>query len=42
MDMYAKCGDVSKARQVLDRIPLQNVVSWNALIAGWKHGTVAQ
>ena len=33
--MYAKCGVVSKARQVLDGLPSQNVVSWSALIAGY-------
>ena len=33
VNMYAKCGDVSKARKVLDGMPSWNVVSWNALIA---------
>ena len=35
VDMYAKCGAISKARQMLDGLPLRNVVSWNALIAGY-------
>ena len=35
VDMYAKCGAVSKARRVLDRLPSRDVVSWNALMAGY-------
>ncbi|XP_002986608.2 pentatricopeptide repeat-containing protein At4g21065 [Selaginella moellendorffii] len=33
--MYAKCGDLSTAKSVFDRIPAKNVVSWNALIAAY-------
>eukprot|EP00250_Pteridium_aquilinum_P022834 c25778_g1_i1 orf=352-1080(+) len=33
VDMYARCGDISKAHQVFDRLPVRNVVMWNALIA---------
>jgi pentatricopeptide repeat protein len=35
VDMYAKCGMLVKAQQVLDELPVRNVVSWNALIAGY-------
>ena len=35
---YAKCNAVSKARQVLDGLPTQNVVSWSALIVGNTQG----
>eukprot|EP01018_Ginkgo_biloba_P016631 Gb_04844 [translate_table: standard] len=35
IDMYAKCGSVEIARQVFDRMPHRNVVSWNAMIAGY-------
>ncbi|KAI5083686.1 hypothetical protein GOP47_0003429, partial [Adiantum capillus-veneris] len=35
VDMYAKCGAVSEAQQVLEELPSRNVVSWNALIAGY-------
>ncbi|KAH7278288.1 hypothetical protein KP509_38G034200 [Ceratopteris richardii] len=35
VDMYAKCGALTKARQVLNELPLQNVSCWNALIAGY-------
>ena len=41
-DMYAKCGTISKARQVLDGLPSQNVVSWNELIAGYAQEGHAQ
>eukprot|EP00253_Pinus_taeda_P001111 PITA_01111 len=33
--MYAKCGDVDVARQLFDEIPKRDVVSWNAMIAGY-------
>lgn len=36
--MYAKCGALSKAQRVLE-LPVRNVTSWNALIAGLtQHG----
>ena len=35
VDMYAKCGDMGKASQVFDELLVQDVVSWNALIAGY-------
>ncbi|GLJ14948.1 hypothetical protein SUGI_0243940 [Cryptomeria japonica] len=34
IDMYAKCGNVDDARQVFDRMPERDVVSWNAVIGG--------
>ncbi|WP_165349291.1 hypothetical protein [Enterobacter cloacae complex sp. 4DZ1-17B1] len=33
VDMYAKCGALEEVQKVLDELPLQNVVSWNSLIA---------
>lgn len=33
--MYAKCGDISKARVIFDRLPEKNVVTWTLLIAGY-------
>ena len=42
VDMYAKCGTISKARQVLDELPSQNVVSWNELIAKYAQEGHAQ
>ncbi|KAH7440808.1 hypothetical protein KP509_03G011500 [Ceratopteris richardii] len=35
VDMYAKCGALEKAHGILEKLPLKNVVSWNALIAGY-------
>jgi pentatricopeptide repeat protein len=35
MDMYAKCGSIDSARQVFDKMSGRDVVSWNAMIAGY-------
>ena len=35
VDMYAKCGMLIKAQQVLEELPVRNLVSWSALIAGY-------
>ncbi|XP_057832181.2 pentatricopeptide repeat-containing protein At5g27110-like [Cryptomeria japonica] len=35
IDMYAKCGSIDKARELFDKMPERNVVSWNAMIAGY-------
>ncbi|KAJ7553580.1 hypothetical protein O6H91_06G104000 [Diphasiastrum complanatum] len=35
VDMYAKCGSVEHARQVFNSMHERNVVSWNAMIAGY-------
>eukprot|EP01018_Ginkgo_biloba_P013991 Gb_31794 [translate_table: standard] len=33
--MYAKCGCLMNARQVFDKMAVQNVFSWNTLITGY-------
>eukprot|EP01018_Ginkgo_biloba_P034142 Gb_28028 [translate_table: standard] len=33
--MYAKCGSIKVARQLFDKIPERDVVSWNAMISGY-------
>ncbi|KAI5079168.1 hypothetical protein GOP47_0006839 [Adiantum capillus-veneris] len=33
VDMYAKCGAITKAEQVLEKLPSQDVVSWSSLVA---------
>ncbi|KAH7443274.1 hypothetical protein KP509_02G028200 [Ceratopteris richardii] len=38
VDMYAKCGALLKARAVFDKLPSQNVITWNALITGYTQG----
>ncbi|KAJ7515252.1 hypothetical protein O6H91_22G007900 [Diphasiastrum complanatum] len=35
VDMYAKCGCTEDARELFDNMSEQNVVSWNAMIAGY-------
>ena len=35
VDMYAKCGMLAKAQQVLEDLPSRDAVSWNALITGY-------
>ncbi|VFQ75695.1 unnamed protein product [Cuscuta campestris] len=39
IDMYAKCGRLSDARKVFDRLPCKNLVSWNTMLVGYaQHG----
>ena len=39
VDMYAKCGMLAKAQEVLEELPFRNNVSWSALISGYaQHG----
>ncbi|KAI5079221.1 hypothetical protein GOP47_0006892 [Adiantum capillus-veneris] len=33
--MYAKCGQLTKAQKVFDKIQVPDIVSWTALIAGY-------
>jgi pentatricopeptide repeat protein len=35
IDMYAKCGSIEDAREVFDKMPRRDVVSWNAMITGY-------
>ncbi|KAM7480232.1 hypothetical protein LguiA_028445 [Lonicera macranthoides] len=35
IDMYTKCGQLSYARRVFDRILLRNVVCWTSMISGY-------
>ena len=35
IDMYVKCGALSKAEEVLKELPIRSVISWNSLIAGY-------
>lgn len=40
VDMYAKCGLLSKARAVFDKLPVQDVVLWTTLMDGYaEHGS---
>ena len=35
VDMYLKCGSVSKAQEVFDRLLIHDVISWTMLITGY-------
>lgn len=35
VDMYAKCGDIVKARKVFDGIVCKDLVSWNIMLTGY-------
>nr|XP_043626137.1 pentatricopeptide repeat-containing protein At1g15510, chloroplastic [Erigeron canadensis] len=35
VSMYVKCGDVSTARLVFDRMSVKDTISWNAMISGY-------
>ncbi|KAH7554090.1 hypothetical protein JRO89_XS12G0109100 [Xanthoceras sorbifolium] len=39
INMYARCGNLKKARAIFDRMPVKSVVSWTAIIGGYgMHG----
>lgn len=33
--MYVKCGDISNARKLFDKMPKRDRISWNAMISGY-------
>lgn len=35
VDMYAKCGNIVKARELFDSMTEKNAVTWNAMISGY-------
>jgi pentatricopeptide repeat protein len=37
IDMYAKCQSIEKARDLFDKMPQRNVISWTAMIAGYAY-----
>ncbi|KAM7521802.1 hypothetical protein LguiA_011704 [Lonicera macranthoides] len=37
LNMYSKCGDMLCARKLFDEMPIRNLVTWNAIIAGYVH-----
>ncbi|KAI5074072.1 hypothetical protein GOP47_0012085 [Adiantum capillus-veneris] len=35
IDMYVKCGELTVAERVLEKLPVRDVISWSAMIAGY-------
>ena len=35
VDLYAKCGMLTKAEETLEELPIRNVVSWSTVITGY-------
>lgn len=43
VDMYAKCGDIVKARKVFDKISSRDKVSWNTMLTSYmRHRVLLQ
>ncbi|KAH9310480.1 hypothetical protein KI387_025515, partial [Taxus chinensis] len=42
IDMYTKCGSISKARELFDKMPQRDAISWNAIIAGYSQNGLAE
>ncbi|KAK9051215.1 hypothetical protein SSX86_027841 [Deinandra increscens subsp. villosa] len=39
INMYARCGSIEEARQVFDKMPQKDIVTWTAIICGYgMHG----
>ena len=38
VDMYSKCGLMTMAQQVFDKLPIRNIGSWSALMSGYSRG----
>ncbi|KAH7426697.1 hypothetical protein KP509_10G012900 [Ceratopteris richardii] len=39
LDMYGRCGNLARAQDVFNELPVQDIASWTALIAGYaQHG----
>ena len=35
IDMFGKCGELAKAQNIFEELPVRDVISWNSLIAGY-------
>ncbi|XP_030544963.1 pentatricopeptide repeat-containing protein At2g34400 isoform X3 [Rhodamnia argentea] len=41
IDMYGKCGDLTSARRIFDKMVKRDVVTWNAMITGYAQNGMA-
>ncbi|XP_012842123.1 PREDICTED: pentatricopeptide repeat-containing protein At5g39680-like, partial [Erythranthe guttata] len=43
INLYSKCGDMSSARQLFDKMRKKNIVSWGSIMAGYlQHGRASE
>eukprot|EP00257_Ricinus_communis_P021510 XP_015581021.1 pentatricopeptide repeat-containing protein At4g25270, chloroplastic [Ricinus communis] len=43
VDMYAKCGDIVKARSIFEKMASKDSVSWNSMLTGYvRHGLIIE
>ena len=35
LDMYPKCGELTKVQEVFNKLPVRDIMSWNALLIGY-------
>ncbi|KAL6652517.1 hypothetical protein ACP70R_011442 [Stipagrostis hirtigluma subsp. patula] len=42
VDMYAKCGEIGKARRLFDRMQSRDVIAWSAMISGYTQADQCQ
>ncbi|KAG9452431.1 hypothetical protein H6P81_005335 [Aristolochia fimbriata] len=43
VDMYSKCGDIVKARNIFNKLPERDSVSWNSMLTGYiRHGLLIE
>ena len=35
INMFRKCGELGKAQNILEELPIRDVISWNSLITGF-------
>ncbi|KAK3118214.1 hypothetical protein QOZ80_9BG0695790 [Eleusine coracana subsp. coracana] len=42
MDLYIKCGEMEKAREVFDKMPNRDAVAWGAMVGGYASNSLPQ
>ncbi|KAK8930480.1 Pentatricopeptide repeat-containing protein [Platanthera zijinensis] len=42
LDMYAKCGNIQKARRIFDEMSQRDIISWNSMIGGLAYNGFAE